>query len=384
MASPRVLFVNHTSVVSGAEMVLLDVVPACANSGAFLFEEGVLGSHLRSRGIEVIQSRFGTALAGVKRDSKLIKAAPLAARMAALIAELSMAARQYDLIYANSQKAFVLGTLAAKIARRPLIWHLHDIIGKEHFGAGQRRLQISLANRFANAILAPSQPVASAFVAEGGHAQLMHVVPNGLETEANTESRAALRQQLGLPHGALVGVFSRLAPWKGQHVVLRALAKLPDVRCIIAGAALFGEDGYAESLRTLAANVGITGRVIFLGQRCDVPKLMRAVDIVIHPSVDPEPFGRTLVEAMLAGTPVIATDAGASAEILAGGEAGTLVPPGDADALVEAVRNTFARNEVLRFQIARAQARARDVYGAGAMRSAVVEVIGRVAKRARQ
>ena len=190
-------------------------------------------------------------------------------------------------------------------------------------------------------------------------------------------------QELGLRPGPLIGVFSRLAPWKGQHVVLQALAKLPGVHCIVAGSALFGEDAYAESLRLLASDLGIEDRVTFLGQRGDVPALMPAVDIVVHPSVDPEPFGRTLVEAMLARTPVIATDAGAASEILDGGEAGTLVPPGDAGALTEAIRETLAGNAALAARIERAEARARDLYGTGPMRRAIAELIARVAESGR-
>src|ERR1700733_10599683 len=124
MAGPRVLFVNHTSLVSGAEMILLDVVQACPGSAAFLFEHGALNSKLQSFGVEVIQSRFGAGLSSITRDSGLAKAVPLAMRMSAVIAELSVVARRYDVLYANSQKAFVLGSIAATIARRPLIWHL--------------------------------------------------------------------------------------------------------------------------------------------------------------------------------------------------------------------------------------------------------------------
>ena len=351
MSAPRVLFLNHTGAISGAEMVLLDVVRACESPAAFLFEEGALGGKLRSLGVKVVQSRFGAGFAGIKRDTSLFKALPLAGKMSALVAELALAARRYDVLYANSQKAFVLGSLAASIARRPLIWHLHDIIGKAHFGAGQRRLQIGLANRFAGCVVAPSRSVADAFIAEGGRSRLACVVPNGLDMEPAGLPEAEARQELGLPSGPLIGVFSRLAPWKGQHVVLQALAKLPGVHCIVAGSALFGEDAYAASLRLLASDLGIEDRVTFLGQRGDVPALMRAVDIVVHPSVDPEPFGRTLVEAMLARTPVIATDAGAASEILDGGEAGTLVPPGDAGALTEAIRETLAGSPALAARI---------------------------------
>ena len=300
MTAPHVLFLSHTGAVSGAEMVLLDVVGAWPNPAAFLFEDGILGGKLRDRGVEVLTSRFGGGFSGIRRDGSLVKAVPLLGKMAALIAELAFVARRYDVLYANSQKAFVLGSLAAAIARRPLIWHLHDIVDRAHFGAGQRRLQIALANRFAHCVIAPSKPVAEAFVAEGGRADLPCIVPNGLAIEPCATPKEELRQRLGLPAGPLIGAFSRLAPWKGQHVVLMALAKLPGVHCVIAGSPLFGEDAYAESLRALASSLDIAGRVTFLGQRNDVPELMRAVDIVVHPSVDPEPFGRTLVEAMLA------------------------------------------------------------------------------------
>jgi glycosyltransferase involved in cell wall biosynthesis len=383
VSGPRVLFLNHTGAISGAEMVLLDVVRACDSPAAFLFEEGALASKLKDAGVKVMQSRFGGGFAGVKRDTSLFKALPLAGKMSALIGELALAARRFDVLYANSQKAFVLGSLAAAMARRPLIWHLHDIIGKAHFGTSQRRLQIGLANRFARCVVAPSRSVADAFIAEGGLPALARVVPNGLDIEPLRLSKAALREELGLPPGPLIGVFSRLAPWKGQHIVLRAIAGLPDVHCIIAGSALFGEDAYSGILRVFASDLGIEDRISFLGQRGDVPALMRAVDIVVHPSVDPEPFGRTLVEAMLARTPVIATDTGAASEILAGGEAGTLVPPGDAEALAGAIREVLAGGAALAAQTGRAEARALKMYSTGPMRSAIAGLIARVAESGR-
>ena len=128
----------------------------CDSPAAFLFEDGTLGAKLRGLGVKVLQTRFGAGFSRIKRDSSLAQAVPLAGKMSALIAELALAALRYDVLYANSQKAFVLGAFAAAIARRPLIWHLHDIIGEAYFGAGRRRLQIGLANRFAKCVIAPS------------------------------------------------------------------------------------------------------------------------------------------------------------------------------------------------------------------------------------
>jgi glycosyltransferase involved in cell wall biosynthesis len=282
-------------------------------------------------------------------------------------------------IYANSQKAFTLGALAASITRRPLLWHLHDIMNSEHFLESQRRLQVRLANAFATAVIGPSRAVADAFVAEGGRPDLTHVVPNGVPESTETGTREEIRRELGLPSGVLIGVFSRLAPWKGQHVVLRALARLPGVHCLVVGSALFGESEYEASLHALVGGLGIEDRVTFLGQRDDVAKLMRAVDVVVHPSVSPEPFALTLLEAMHAGTPVVATDTGGSSEALADGEAGILVPPGDSDVLATTLRSVIA-NSSRRAELAfAARCRARRKYIVPRMCRDVSDIIDGVA-----
>lgn len=383
MAAPRVMFVNHTSAIAGAELILLDVARAWRGATAFLFEDGPLNPAMRNKGLDVVLSRFGRGLTTLKRDASLWRAAPLAGRLAGITAEIAGAARRHDVIYANSQKAFVLAAIANAVARRPLVWHLHDIIDGTHFGAGQRRLQVTLANRFATRVVVPSEAAARAFAAAGGRADLVEVVPNGVDIVRDERSRADLRHDLGLPDGPLVGVFSRLAPWKGQHVVLDALAALPDVRGIIVGDALFGEQDYATTLRARVEKLGLAGRVQFLGHRSDVPLLMQAVDVMIHPSVAPEPFGRTLVEAMLAGAPVVATDTGAAADILDHGAAGTLVAPGDAAALAAAVADVLARPDEIAAQLDVAAARAKTRYGVAAMQDAVAAVIARVATGAR-
>lgn len=375
MSSPRVLFVCHTGSISGAELVLLDLVRPWAGQSAFLFEDGPLKQALAANGLNVTISHWGAGLNDVRRDSSFAKVLPVIGGMFGITAELARFARKHDVIYANSQKAFVLAAIAAKLVRRPLIWHLHDIISPAHFGKMQRRVQVLLANHCTTKVVVPSRAAADAFMAEGGRKDLVAIVPNGLDIAPETQSPAEIRRDLGLPQGPLVGVFSRLAEWKGQHIVLQALAMTPGVSCIIAGSALFGEEAYERRLLQLVATLGLSDRVSFLGQRSDVPRLMRAVDAVVHPSIDPEPFGRTLVEAMLADVPVIATDAGAASDILEGGRAGTLVPPGDADALAQAIAGTMAHSPELRARVDYAAVRARSHYGVAQMLDATSGLI---------
>ena len=379
---PRVLFVSHTGTMSGAELVLCDAVRPWAGATALLFEDGAFAGALRALGLQVRLARSGAALTGLRRDASPLRALPMLGRLGGLALEVARAARACDVVYANSQKAFLLAALPARLVGRPVIWHLHDILDGAHFGRAQRIVQARLANLCAARVVVPSRAAADAFVRAGGCPSRVALVPNGLDLDRDPRSAAALRAELGLPTGPLIGVFSRLAPWKGQDVVIEALARIPDVRCLVVGAALFGEDAYAAQLRDLAAARGLSDRVLFLGQRADVPTLMQAVDAVVHPSVDPEPFGRTLVEAMLAGVPVIATDAGASAEILDGGAAGTLVPPGRPDRLAAALAELFAAPDAFAARTRLARDRALSHYGAAQMQRALSDLIHHVAARA--
>ena len=358
MSAVRVLFVTHASRVTGAELVLLDVVQAFRGARAFLFEDGPLRSALAALDI-----------------TSILPGAP--GGLARMLVRLIRAARGADLVYANSPKAFALAAPACAVARRPLIWHLHDILSTDRFGTGRIKLSIRLANSCASRVIVPSAAAAHAFTAAGGRRSLLRIVPNGIDDVPGGTTPAS-RDVHGLDYPLVFGVFSRLAPCNGQAIALQALQAAPDVGCVIVGGALFGEDEYARSLVTLATELGVSDRVRFLGHREHVPALMRAVDAVVHPSIEPEPFGRTLVEAMLARRPVIATDAGAVPEILEGGRVGLMFPPGDHAALAACLRRVQAGEA--RALIDPAERRARLFYNTGRMRGAITEVVAEFAR----
>ncbi|MGQ9666399.1 MAG: glycosyltransferase [Anaerolineae bacterium] len=189
-----------------------------------------------------------------------------------------------------------------------------------------------------------SRAIAEAHVAQGVPAERGVVIYNALEPEefATAESREAVRARLGLsPAHEVVGITGRLVAWKGHEVFLRAVAELvpkrPALRAVIAGDADPTEPAHCERLKALAGELGIADRVLFAGYWERIVGLLPALDVLVHCSVKPEPFGRVIIEGMAAGVPVVGANAGAVPEIITDGETGLLVPPGDAPALAEAI-----------------------------------------------
>ncbi len=154
-------------------------------------------------------------------------------------------------------------------------------------------------------------------------------------------ARSEVRSEFGTPEDAVVVLqASRLEPWKGQAVLIDALARLKDVpgwECWVAGGPQKGgEEEFLAELRSAADRAGIGNRVRFLGQRSDVPRLMVAADVYCQPNTGPEPFGLALVEALYAGLPVVTSGFGGAAEVV-DDSCGVLTPPGDAGAVAAAL-----------------------------------------------
>ncbi len=129
-----------------------------------------------------------------------------------------------------------------------------------------------------------------------------------------------------------------------ERVVLSMLKAVPggQEEAVIVGAPLFAADEYASKLEQQAADLAIEGRVGFLGFCSDVEDELRRLDVLVHASIIPEPFGQVVVEGMAVGLPVVASDAGGPAEVITDGVDGMLYPPGDIDSLARALRQLAA------------------------------------------
>lgn len=338
-SSPRILFLDHTATLGGAELYLLDLADAYAEtSRVVLFEEGPFVERLREQGIHTSVIAAPTAMLDVRRNANITDALRAVPGLLKFVVRIARLAREYDLVFANSQKSMLVGALASTLARRPFVWNLHDLLTADHFASLNRRLAVTVANWTTTRIIVNSEATRDALAAAGGRVDHAHVVYNGLRAAPfdalSDDTGASFRSSLGLDGAPVVGVFSRLAPWKGQHVLIDALPQLPEAHALLVGDALFdGDVPYVQELKALADRRDVADRVHFLGFRNDVPALMKACDVIAHTSVAPEPFGRVVVEGMLARRPVVATRAGGPLEIVEDGHTGRLVPPDDASAL---------------------------------------------------
>lgn len=177
----------------------------------------------------------------------------------------------------------------------------------------------------------------------------------------------------GVPVVMLPG---RLTRWKGHEVLFRALALLKDrpVRCLIVGGDQ-GRTGYRRELDTLIEKLGLQSVVHIVGDCRDMAAAYKLSDVVVSASTEPEAFGRVVAEAQAIGKPVIAPDHGAAPEILVPGVTGWLVPPGDAEALAQALRTALDMDTGAREALGQAAiARVRENFTTRSMCDATIAV----------
>lgn len=251
-------------------------------------------------------------------------------------------------------------------------------------------MTLRLAARSVRAFMADSEHIAQDLVAAGIPRSRIRVTyaPIDVERFDGSVDRAAARRSLGVPEGAqAIGILGCLQRWKGQSQFLDAAAvvvrEVPGAfALVIGGGSEHFEPEYGPELRAQAARLGIADRVLFTGHRSDVPTVLAALDVCVHASLEAEPFGMVVGEAMAAGLPVVASSAGGPAEQVEDGVTGFLAPPGDTAALTARLL-TLLRNPALRASMGeRGRARVLARFSAATHARATESVYGDVLSRA--
>jgi glycosyltransferase involved in cell wall biosynthesis len=350
----RILYVNQISQVSGAERSLLELLDGLPPNvaAAVACPEGDLATAVRSRDVPVVtmpEIALSFRLHPLHTTKGLGSLAHAAFRLRASSRRLDSA-----LVHANSTRAGLAAALAARMGGAPTIVHVRDWVPDGRLGTAPLRA-IDLG---ADAVVANSRYVAAQQPER--RRSLLRVIYDPVDTaslDPDRIDRDGARARLGLDGEDIVmAVVAHLTPWKGQDDAIRVLARLrplhPRLRLVLAGSAKFTAPGarfdsraYERDLRAMVRKLGLERQALFLGERNDVPEILRAADLLLVPSWR-EAFGRVAVEGMAMRLPVVATGEGGPAEIVRDGVDGLVLPPRDPDRWAEAVGELLAGPEL--------------------------------------
>lgn len=366
----KVVYLSPSAALGGAERCLLDLLtsvrkadPRCAVA-LVSAGDGPLVERARALGVDTFvlemppelqragdsALRFSsTAAARVRLAAGAASAALAAARHAIRLRGLLRRLRP-DVVHSNGMKYHLLAPLAFG-ASAPVLWHVRDFV--------QSRRLMSVALKAvaprARGVIAISRAVA-ADVSRCLPRLPVELVYDAIDVDEfspGVGDAAALDRMGGLPEGPAetlrVGLVATYARWKGQDLFLRAAAQVaraaPRARFFVAGGPIYATRGSQftrEELQALARDVGMEGRVGFVPFQSEPAWLYRSLDVVVHASSRPEPFGRTIAEAMSCGRPIVASRDAGAAELLGTGGEGVLFAPGDAGALAVAIARFIA------------------------------------------
>ncbi len=346
----RVLFYNHTSNISGAERVLLLALKRLDRTVIEPFvvcPEGELSRECLQLGVPVRSICELNARFTLRPDKLVIYLSSLLRTVKELRNEIILA--HVDAIHANSIRAGIAALFATLWTGHIVFWHVHDEL-KPHPISTACRLLVRAFRRCR--VIAVSESTAASFsghILKAPHvAKRVMVIHNAVDL-ANLDgdgNRGGLRNELGLePESFLFGIVGQITPRKGQLELVKTFAmaarQMPLAKLLVVGKPIFNDDTiYKSRVDQAVRDLGLTGRVLFLGQRQDAVRIISELDALVINS-NSEAFVMVAIEAMACGTPVIATDVGGTREMIQHHFNGWLINHGDEDQLYDALITAY-------------------------------------------
>ena len=345
----RILFVDHVSkVLGGAEINLVELLglPALRDR----WEASVAcapGSPLETAIAKVSIPRHAFGLSQSLNEMRVVgrRFNPLGVwrgwmevRAATRRLESIIAGARPDVVISCSNKDDLIAGNAVRRSGTPNVWWFNDILSPEFFSWPVRRVFVQRARCQAARVVTVSEFARKSLLAHGLPEDRVTTVHNGIPLNRYRRVQSTLlREQLRIPPGEpLIGLVGRITPWKGQDFFLK-LAKdwvgqgRPG-RFLVIGRA-FNEDApFEAALKRFVTTHRLESRVQFVAFQSDIASTLSQLDLLLHCSTKPEPFGRVIIEGMAVGLPVIAAAAGGVSEIITPGVDAGLAAPGNADA----------------------------------------------------
>ncbi|WP_353932500.1 glycosyltransferase family 4 protein [Okeanomitos corallinicola TIOX110] len=358
----KILFINPVGAIGGAERALLTIMAALFNTkpdikiyliagtdGPMIAQAEKLGVEVKVLKLPEEFNQLGDS--ALKKSSKFIGGLKLLLQLVSLTPSLWQYLQEFrqtieliqpQIIHTNGIKANLITALSG-IKNIPIIWHIQDFYGARPLVAKV----LKWASKRATSAIAISQSVAED-VKKTLPGLAVEVIYSAIDinyfSPVNSLSNFPMR----------VGLVATFARWKGHDIFLAAASEIIktnpnlNVRFCIVGGAIYktrGSQFSEQELKEKATHLNILDKVDFLGFQQDIAQAYRALDIVVHASTQPEPFGLAIVEAMACGKPVIVSQAGGAAELFTHNYDAIGVPPGEPKALAVAILDLLNQPE---------------------------------------
>ena len=368
----NLLYFNPVGSIGGAEMCLLDLLASTDRArpvwrvAVVLGDDGPLLGAVEALGVRCLVEPMPEALSLLGDGGLGGGRGRLLARMAAsTLAALAYGSRlrrlfrseRPGLVQTNGMKAHLLGTWAAPRGV-PVLWHLHDYLGSR---PAMARLLRFASRREGVSVVAVSHSVAADARQVLGAKVPVRTIHNAVDLgrfAPGSGDGAALDRASGWPDAppgtVRVGMVATFALWKGHEVFFDAIARIPrqrPARFYVVGGPIYRSSGSQWSMDELkleATRRRVADRVGFVGPVEEPAQAFRSLEVAVHASTRPEPFGRSIVEAMATGLGVVAIRDGGAAELFVDGESALGCPPNDASSLARAIDRLILDPELRR------------------------------------
>lgn len=366
-----ICFFSVATHLGGAERSLLDLVTRLKEQSRGAYEpwmlvpksEGPLVDICRHNGIECSTVEMPEMFFKMSRE-KPLEALARAAVSAPFMGQYAFAlrkalsGRKVHLMHTTGVKCHAIAGVYSSLTKVPSLWHLRDIFKTGPTLTALRALRATSRAR----VIANSRATANSFKQSD---ESIEVVYNGLDEsryypKRNDRYRSVFNVAEDVP---IVGIVGVLARWKGQLEFLEMARKATDqgvnARFVIIGAKIYdttGDSDYEDLLRQRVKDLGLSERVHFAGYENESAIAMNGLDLLVHASTRPEPFGRVIVEGWSCGVPVIASRDGGVVELISHESTGLLFTPGSSDEMASCLAR-YASDQALRQSVA---ARARE------------------------
>ena len=357
----RVLFVDHVRhILGGAEVNLIELLAEPGARRGWQAEvatdpEGRLHEALAPLSVPRHAYGFDSQLGRLRIVGRRF---PLTGALRSLRA-LASARRQLrdilprarpDVVISCTNKDHFAAGAVCRAAGIPSVWWVNDILSPDFFPWAARRAFRHHARRDATRLIAVSHFAREALITAGMAPDRVVTIHNGIPLERYCPSpRGALRRMLNISDDEpLAGILGRFTPWKGQDFFVR-LAEAwcrdhPRGQFALVGHAFNEDQAFEHALRDAVRTRNLRTRVHFVPFQRDVAAALSDLDVLVHASLKPEPFGRVIIEAMAVGTPVLAARAGGVPEIIDSGAHGWLAGAGDLAGYLEGLQRLLGNS----------------------------------------